>query len=132
MAQIMERVAAQSGAGRTQTMRLVYPTKGSPTYVYLGAGVFDVIVTWGGTAAVNMHHRWDGSTSDQRNHMSLVPEGTSTASDVKQRRGMVRVGSENPGQLVFFTTSGPMDEVARATIQIIPANLTLDMEITTS
>lgn len=129
----MERVAAQSGAGRNQTMRLVYPTKGSPTYVYLGAGVFDVIVTWGGTAAVNMHHRWDGSTGGQRNHMSLVPEGpTSNSSGVVQRRGMVRVGSENQGQLVFFTTSGAMDDLARATIQIIPANLTLDIEVATS
>lgn len=125
---MMERVAVQSAAGTTQTMKLVYPTKGSPTYVYLGAGVFDVIVTWGGSASLMMHHRWDGSTSSQRNH-PMVAEAQTTSASVAQRRGMVRVGSEHGGQSIFFTTSGALDETARATVQIIPANWS-EIEIT--
>lgn len=126
--QMMERVAVQSAAGTTQTMKLVYPTKGSPTYVYLGQGVYDVIVTWGGAAALTVHHRWDGSSASQRNH-TLIPEEQSSASGVAQRRGMVRVGSEHASQSIFFTTTGDLDSTARATVQIIPANFTVDFEI---
>ena len=125
----MERVAIQSAAGASQTMKLVYPTKGSPTYVYLGAGAYDVIITWGGAAALSVHHRWDGSTASQRNH-NVIPSGASTRADVKERRGMLRVGSEHGGQSLFLTTSGALDETARATVQIIPANFTMDFEIT--
>lgn len=126
---MMERIAVQSAAGTSQTMKLVYPTKGSPTYVYLGQGAFDVIVTWGGSASLMVHHRWDGSTASQRNH-PIVGEAPSTAAGVVQRRGIVRVGSEHGGQSIFFTTTGALDSTARATVQIIPASLTLDFEIT--
>ena len=121
---IMERVAVQSAAGNTQTMKLVYPAGVHDVYVYLGAGVFDVIVTWGGSAALTVHHRWDGSWASLRNH-PLIPEGTGSRAAVVQRRGMVRVGSEHAGQSLYFSTSGALDETARATIQIIPASFAL-------
>lgn len=124
----MERVAVQSAAGTTQTMKLVYPTIGSPTYIYLGVGAYDVIITWGGSAALTVHHRWDGSTGSQRNH-NVIPSGESSRSDVKERRGMVRVGSEHVSQSLFLTTTGALDETARATVQIIPVNF-MDFEVT--
>ena len=129
--QIMERIAVQSAEGASQTMKLVYPTKGSPTYIYLGAGAYDVIVTWGGAASLTLHHRWDGSTGSQRNH-PVILEADSSRSGVMERRGMVRVGSEHGGQSLFLTTSGALDSTARATVQIIPVDFTVDFEVTTS
>lgn len=116
--QIMERVAKQRSTGQ-QTMDLVYPTSEHQVYVNLGAGVFDVIVTWSGRPAIAVVHQLDGSSVF---HNWVIKESTVHA----ERRGMVRLSSESPNQRFYLQSNGSVLETnLRCSVQVIPANITI-------
>lgn len=123
--QMMERVAKQRTAG-SQTMDLVFPTTEHNVYVFLGAGVFDVIVTWSGRPAIAVVHQLDGTSVF---HNWVIKESTFHG----ERRGMVRLSSESPNQRFYLQSSGSvLESNLRCSVQVIPANLTFDFEVTTS
>lgn len=118
---IMELVAKQPSGG-AGSLAFTYPLKqAGKDSLSLGAGVYDVIVTWGGKARLNVIHRFDGQAAGQRIHQLIPP-----ADSQVQRRGMIRVGSESPAQTIVLQTWGEEDTSARATVQIIRANLELN------
>ena len=115
---ILERVAKQP-AGGTGTMPIVHPKGAHDVYVYLPAGVFDVIVTWPGRARVEVIHMLDQSWGMTQAVIDLPEQ-----QEVKERRGLVRIASET-NQSFYCRSSGPLDAKARLSAQVIPATLEL-------
>ena len=70
-------------------------------------------------------HQPDGVASKWH---KFIPE----SAEYRERRGIVRIASENSGQRFYLQSNGPLDAAARASVQIIPANLTFDFEVTTT
>lgn len=119
---ILERVAKQPDSG-TGTMPIVYPPGVHNVYLDLGAGVYDLIISWNGRARVEAIHMWNREWASKRRVIDIA------ATDIpRERRGLVRISSEKP-QWVYFSATGALDANARLAIQVIPANLTLDFEI---
>lgn len=123
--QILERVAKQPNGG-TGTMPIIYPGGVHSVYLQLPPGVFDVIVSWNGRAQVEAFHLWNTRIAEKVKIMELPSETTR-----RERRGFARVSSEIE-QWVYFSSSGPFEEGARLSAQAIPANLTIDMEVSTT
>mgnify|MGYP006910542988 CR=1 FL=1 len=122
---IMERVAKQPDNG-TGTMPIVYPSDAHNVYLILEPGVYDLIITWDGRAQVEAFHLWNKVMSERVAVVTLDAETSR-----KQRRGFARVSSEQE-QWVYFHSTGALDAGARLAVQVIPASLTLDFEVTTS
>ncbi|PZP03566.1 MAG: hypothetical protein DI609_00815 [Corynebacterium urealyticum] len=122
---ILERVAKQPDGG-TGTMPIVYPDGVHDVYLMLGPGVYDIILSWNGRAKVEAFHMWNKNPSERVSVVTLPSE-----TGRKARRGIVRISSEQD-QWVYFHSSGAFDANARLAVQVIPANLTLDFEVTTS
>lgn len=123
---ILERVARQKATGQ-QTMEIVYPEGVNDAYIWLGAGVFDVIITWPGRAAVAVVHNFDGTHTAQ--HHWVIKENEWHG----ERRGMVRLASEHQGQRFYLQSKGTaLDGNLRASVQVIPVDLSFDFEVTTS
>lgn len=118
---IMELVAKQPSGGSGSLAFTYPPAQAGKDALSLGAGVYDVIVTWDGKARLNIIHRFDGQAAGQR-IQQLIPAADSQV----QRRGMMRFGSESPAQTIVLQTWGEEDTSARATVQIIRANLELN------
>lgn len=118
MPMILERVAKQPSGG-SGTMPIVHPKGVHDVYVYLPAGVFDVIVTWPGRARVEVIHMPDQSFSNTRTVIDLPAQ-----QEVKERRGLARIASET-NQQFFFRSSAPLDGNTRLSAQVIPATLEL-------
>lgn len=126
--QIQDYVLKQSGAGKN-TMFPAYPKESGNPYIALGAGVFDVIVTWSSQAAIHLAWQPAGFGSVVKTYRELIKPAQWNET---QRRGMIRLGSESAGQSFYLQADGPLDAAGRATVQIIPASVTFDFKVTTS
>lgn len=101
-------------------MPIIHPPGSHSVYVRLPAGVFDLVVTWPGRARVEVVHLRDTTFNSARTVIDFAGQAS-----VVERRALARVASETP-QWVFFRSSGVLDSNARLSVQVIPANLTVE------
>ena len=103
-------------SGDYQTVRWVYPPGVNDAYVALGAGNFQVQVSWSGTARILLAHQPDGASTVTAAELPKVDA-------LGPRTMLANLASENSGNRFFLQMSGATADDLKRRVSVMVTNL---------
>lgn len=116
MADMMMTRVGTPVSGDYQTIRWVYPSGVNDAYVSLGAGNFQVQVSWSGTARILLAHQPEGASTVTA---AELPKVDTTG----PRTMLANLASENTANRFFLQMSGATADDLKRRVSVMVTNL---------